>query len=307
MHLLLLVIVAMVISPPVFSQAIKYGVNGHDGRPEYPLYLAERRMALLSAQNLTTYRFDVSTSSVDILDTLVPLAQKYGIKLRPMLYPGTQAASYGLAKRYARDIKVWEIGNEQDAPREGAQSRINAMMQSYHGIIRASTELNAGLQTSINIMACNPNGVSQCQGDSNGDVWFLDMAKKSGFNFNYVTFHYYPRISEKGYWMDLYLGQMRTAATRYGVPIFYNEVNCGEIYDRNTRGDGACHAALDQILAEIRDKYSDIVREVNIYELLDEAASMVGIEGHFGIMHSLDLPKPTAKLLTTYANATRQK
>jgi hypothetical protein len=59
-------------------------------------------------------------------DRLVPLAKKYGVVVRPMLYPGTQQDTYNLVKRYKDDIKIWEIGNEQDAPKAGAQDRINA-------------------------------------------------------------------------------------------------------------------------------------------------------------------------------------
>ena len=56
---------------------------------------------------------------------------------------------------------------------------------------------------------CNnePGSGSQCEGKADGDVWFLDMAKASGWNFNYVSFHYYPRVHDVGFWMDKYLGQ----------------------------------------------------------------------------------------------------
>ena len=83
--------------------------------------------------------------------------------------------------------------------KNGAQDRINAMMQSVRGVEQAEAELHAGLKTSINIMSCNDEAGSgsQCEGDANGDVWFLDMAKASGWNFSYVTFHYYPRCSSR--------------------------------------------------------------------------------------------------------------
>ncbi len=44
-------------------------------------------------------------------------------------------------------------------------------------------------------------------------MWFLDQARASGFNFDYISFHYYPYFDDKGYWMDMYLGQMRAMAT----------------------------------------------------------------------------------------------
>src|SRR4029077_13195382 len=284
---------------------VRFGVNGHDGRYEYPLSGAEARMQWMRDNHLTVYRTDVGPQSTDVLDNLVPLAKKYGVTIRPMFYPNTKADTYALVKRYAADIKVWEIGNEQDAPRAGAQDRINHMMQSVRGVEQAEAELHAGLKTTINIMSCNPNAGSgsQCEGDNNGDVWFLDMAHASGWRFNYISFHYYPRAHEPGYWMDLYFQQMRTAATKYRVPIVFNEPHCGEIYDGNTDGAGACQTSLDQNLNEIVTKYADIVAEVYAYELVDEK-SIEGVEGHFGVLYSMGNAKPTAAVLAAYGATT---
>ena len=285
------------------TTTVIFGLNGHDGRTTYPLSAIEARMQYMQASHLTSWRTDVGTNSADILDKLVPLAKKYGVTVRPMLYPGTQAATYTLVKRYANDIKVWEIGNEQDGSKNGAQDRINAMMVSVRGVEQAEAELHAGLKTSINIMSCNDEGASQCQGDPNGDVWFLDMAKASGWNFNYVTFHYYPRKGDPGHWMDKYLGQMRTAATKYKVPIFFNETNCGETYDGVTNGAGACQTALQQGLNEIVTKYADIVQEVNVYELLDQP-DMAGVERYFGVCVTMGNCKPTATTVAQFGAMT---
>ncbi len=264
--------------PQGATTTIRFGVNGHDGRATYPLSGIEARMQWMQQNRLVNWRTDVGTTSTDILDKLVPLAKKYGVTVRPMLYPGTQAATYALVKRYAADIKVWEIGNEQDAPKAGAQDRINAMMQSVRGVEQAEAELRAGLKTSINIMSCNneAGSGSHCEGDPNGAVWFLDMAKASGWNFSYVTFHYYPRAHDVGHWMDKYLGQMRHAATKFGVPIFFNETNCGEIYDGNTDGGGTCPTSLQQVLDEVTGKYADVVQEVAFgfrHRLIDPGTS----------------------------------
>ena len=291
--------------PQAATTTVKFGLNGHDGRATYPLTSIEARMQWMQANHLTTYRLDVGTSSTDVLDKLVPLAKKYGITVRPMLYPGTQAATYALAKRYANDIKVWEIGNEMDAPKAGAQDRINQMIQSVRGVDQAEAELHAGLKTSINIMACNNDAGSgsQCEGDPNGDVWFLDMAKASGWNFGYVTFHYYPSIFEPGYWMDKYFTQMKKAATKFGVPIFVNEINCGEIYSGVTNGSGDCNTALTQGLNEIVNKYADIVQEVNVYEMLDQS-DMGAVEQHFGVCYTLSNCKPTATTVAQFGAMT---
>jgi len=284
---------------------IRFGLNGHDGRTYYPLAQVEQRMQWMQQNKLTVWRTDVGTTSFDILDKLVPLAKKYGVTVRPMLYPGTQEQTYAIAKKYKDDIKIWEIGNEQDAPKAGAQDRINAMLPSVKGVEQAEAELHAGLKTSINIMSCNneAGSGSQCEGQADGDVWFLDMAKASGWNFNYVTFHYYPRQFEPGYWMDKYLGQMRSASKKFGVPIFLNETNCGEIYDGNTDGGGPCTTSLKQLLDEVVARYADVVQEVVVYEMLDQP-DMAGVERHFGVCFELNRCKPTATTVAQFGAMT---
>lgn len=243
------------------------------------------------------------------LDALVPLARKYGITLRPMVYPMSREIGYQLARRYAADIKVWEIGNEQDLVRAEADARIAAMTTMYLGMRQASNELGAGLRFTINITACNSDDRSanaRCPGDRNGSLWFLAKAKAAGFNFDHISFHYYAFHQDAGYWSTLYLGQLRTAAQTYKTPVFFNELNCAEIYTGNTtggaEGDRGCYDSLAQLLRNVRDNYADVVSEVNVYELLDQT-SIEGAEGHFGLMYDLTRPKPTLDLLTRFAQA----
>ena len=298
-------------SPTVAPVAgIVYGVNGHDGvQATYPLSSVESRFQVLNARNLRSYRFDLVAGNTQVLNTMIPLAKKYNITLRPMLYPTSQANAYNFVKAYAKDIKIWEVGNEQDFDVAGAQGRINAMVTTYKGIKQASDETGTGLKTTINIMACNSDDRSagaRCPGDKNGALWFIDQAKASGFNFDYISFHWYPFFGDKGYWMDLYLGQMRTAATKYKTKIFYNEMNCGDVYQGSTdggrAGDKACYDSVKQLFDVIRANYSDIVAEINMYEMLDEPDHPVTHERHFGMMYNINSPKPILDLVTEYAN-----
>lgn len=297
-------------TPVPSANKIIFGVNGHDTtQTSYPLAQAEARFKILNARNLRSYRFDLLVGNTTVLDTLIPLAKKYNIILRPMIYPTTQAATYAFVKKYAADIKVWEIGNEQDYDKAGAQGRINTMVTTYKGVKQASDELNAGLKTTINVMACNSDDVSataRCPKDKLGAMWFLDMAKASGFNFDYISFHYYPHNGDKGYWMDMFYGQMRAMATKYNTKIFYNEVQCAEVYDGNTdggyKGDNSCYDGVGIFLTELMSKYSDIVMELNIYEMVDEPDHPVTHEKHFGLMYDLNTPKPLMDLYTQFAN-----
>jgi hypothetical protein len=292
---------------PVANTGIIFGVGGHDGvQASYPLSTSEARFQLLDAHNFRTYRIDVSAGS-NSLDTLIPLAKKYNVTLRPMLYPTSQSAAYAFAKKYANDIKVWEIGNEQDFDKAGAQGRINAMVTTYKGIKQASDELGAGIKTSINIMACNSNDTSasaRCPNDTNGAIWFLDMAKASGWNFDYITFHYYAYYTDAGYWTDLYMGQVRNAAKKYNTKVFINETNCAEIYKGNTDGgfpgDKGCYDSMVNFFTELKNNYSDVVQEVTMYELLDEPY-LAGAEQHFGLMYNMNSPKKLLDVLTQFA------
>ncbi|MEB1259192.1 hypothetical protein VDQ16_03785 [Xanthomonas campestris pv. campestris] len=297
----------LLLAATAHAAPIVYGVNAHDNRPAYAMTQAEARFKLLAARNLRSYRFDVDPRDYATLDTLVPLARKYGITLRPMVYPMTHEIGYQLARRYAADIKVWEIGNEQDLVRAEADARIAAMTTMYQGMRQASNELGAGLRFTINITACNSDdhsATARCPGDRNGSLWFLAKARAAGFAFDHISFHYYAFHHDAGYWTDLYLGQLRTAAQTYNTPVFFNELNCAEVYAGNVsggaQGDGGCYDSLAQLLRTVRDHYADVVAEVNVYELLDQT-TISGVEGHFGLMYDLTRPKPTLELLTGFA------
>lgn len=69
---------------------------------------------------------------------------------------------------------------------------------------------------------------------------------------------------------------------------------------RGTAGDRGCYDSLAQLLRNVRDNYADVVAEVNVYELLDQA-TIQGPEGHFGLMYDLARPKPPLDLLTRFA------
>ena len=291
---------------------IPLGVVGHDNNAAYPEAQMEQRLQLLDRYNLRSYRSgEFLLLDPPRMDRLVALARQYNITLRPVITRQlTQAQAYALAKRYANDIKIWEIGNEQDYSWVGASIRISRLVDIYRGIRRASDELNAGLETTINVMSCNPGEKgpkARCPGDRLGSMWFLDQAKAAGFDFDYISFHYYPHYHDRGHWMDLYLGQMRAMAEKYRTRIFFNEVNCGEIYkgttDGGRPGDRSCHDSLESILSELNGRYRDIVREINVYELLDEPTHSIPHERHFGLMYDLDRPKPVMELIRRYAGA----
>ncbi|WP_295462473.1 glycosyl hydrolase 53 family protein [uncultured Pseudomonas sp.] len=291
---------------------IPLGVVGHDNNAAYPDAQMEQRLQLLDRYNLRSYRSgEFLLLDLPRMDRLVALARQYHITLRPVITQQlTQAQAYALAKRYAGDIKIWEIGNEQDHSRVGAGIRISRLVDIYRGIRRASDELGANLQTTINVMACNPYDTgpkARCPGERSGSLWFLEQAKAAGFDFDFISFHYYPHYHDRGRWMDLYLGQMRAMAEKYRTQVFFNEANCGEIYNGTTDGgrpgDLGCYDSLEQLLSELNGRYRDVVREINLYELLDEPTHPVLHERHFGLLYDLQRPKPVMALVRRYAGS----
>ena len=283
------------------------GVNGHEGRElTYPKAEMEARIKLLADNNLKSYRTDVGTGYLDNtaeMNRLIGLCQKYGVTLRPMIYPTTEANAYKYAKAYGDRVKVWEIGNEVNLKGKSAAAGLIAQMaDTYKGMKRASDELGLGLKFTINVTACNSNySGATCYGDKRGDIWFLEQAKAAGFNFDYVSFHYYARLGEIGTWYDLYFGQIVAISKMFGTKVFFNEMNAAEIYDGKVGTEQVTVDSLRQFLKEAQ-KYKDYISEINVYELLDEP-NMEGVEAHFGIRTNLANKKPVWDVVTEFALA----
>jgi lysophospholipase L1-like esterase len=300
-------------TPPVTSGNIPMGVNGHDGMgglPVYALASSEARFKVLNANNIRSYRAGGDFwNDFASFDKFVALAKKYNVTLRPNIpHQMSQAQAYAMAKRYANDIKIWEIGNEVDGDVGNEAANYKAMLAVYKGIKQASDETGAGIKTMVNVMACNDDSPGRCYGKKDGSMYFLDGAKAAGINFDYISFHFYPHydnfIDQNGYWINKYLGQMRGMATKYNTKIFYNEMNCGEIYDGSIdgqAGDKGCYDSINLMLQKLNTSYKDIVAEIHMYELIENPDHPVSYERHFGLMYNPTNPKNIFKLVASYA------
>ena len=288
---------------------IPMGVNVHEGvEPAYPLSQTERRIQMVAAANIRSYRCDMRhIENTAEVNRLINLCRQYGVILRPMLYPTTEAKAYNYAKLFGDRVKVWEIGNEVNLRgRDGAEGRIDALVATYRGMKRASDEFNLGLKFTINVTSCNPNHPSsRCSGDVTGDTWFLDMARARGFLFDYVSFHHYSHFTDSQYWLDLYLGQLRGFAERYNTKIFLNETNAGEVYNGALGSEPIYAQSVRKFLTELNAKYSDVIAEINMYELIDEPHLTVEVEKHFGMFFNIDTPKPVWEVVKEFASQSR--
>ena len=288
---------------------IPMGVNVHEGvEPAYPLSQTERRIQMVAAANIRSYRNDMRhIENTAEVNRLINLCRQYGVILRPMLYPTTEAKAYNYAKLFGDRVKVWEIGNEVNLRgRDGAEGRIDALVATYRGMKRASDEFNLGLKFTINVTSCNSNHPSsRCYGDVTGDTWFLDMARARGFLFDYVSFHHYSHFTDSQYWLDLYLGQLRGFAERYNTKIFLNETNAGEVYNGALGSEPIYAQSVRKFLTELNAKYSDVIAEINMYELIDEPHLTVEVEKHFGMFFNIDTPKPVWEVVKEFASQSR--
>lgn len=299
--------------PPVSSNGnIPIGVNGHDGMSGFPIYgfdSSESRFQAMQAASIKGYRaggdffYDLAT-----MDKFVAMAKKYGVTLRPNIpHNLSQTQAYTMAKRYANDIKMWEIGNELDGDVGNEAANYKLMLAVYKGIKQAAAETGVDIKTMVNVMACNDDGPGRCYKNPLGSMYFLDGAKAAGINFDFISFHYYPHyddhISQNGYWVKKYLGQMRAMATKYQTKIYYNEMNCGEIYNGaidGQAGDKGCYDSINLMLQTLNREYKDIVAAVDMYELIENTQHPVVHERHFGLMYNTSNPKNIFQLVKDF-------
>ena len=286
------------------AQALVVGVNGHDvGVPVYQdPAKTEANFQLMNSKNLRSYRVDVgnNAASIAVLKRLVTLGKKYNIAIRPMLYvdSGSSNDAYVMAKTFAADITYWELGNELNLRGEAQfTNSINLMIQARAGVMRAAAETGKALKTGINVTA----GAAGNVGLNNAHTTypFLDKAIAMGLQFDYITYHWYPSPGDiQSGWAADYLNNLR----KYNKTVFMNETNCAQIYSGDDGNSQACADNMDKLLALITTNYADMIKEVNLYELLDNP-NQQGAEAHFGIMFNINQPKKMLSVAAKYAGS----
>lgn len=286
------------------AHALTVGVNGHDmWSPVYQdTSKTEATFQLLNSKNLRSYRVDVDNSAAgqDALTRLVALGKKYNITIRPMLYVDSGSANnaYVMAKKFAADIKIWELGNELNL--RGAANfdgNINLMIQARNGIMRAAAETGYPLKTSINVTAALDGNVGL--NSARNSYPFIDRAIAMGLQFDYITYHFYINPGDRaGGWIRTYLEPLK----KYGKTVFLNETNCALIYHGDDGNSQACADLMEDLFQEIKLNYASLVPEVNMYELYDQT-QIQGPEGHFGIMFNYTAAKKTLAVASKYSDA----
>lgn len=280
-----------------------YGVNAHNAWTGPMLMYQEKEeeavFKLLDKNNLRSYRVDIEASArgKSTLTRLVALGKKYNVAIRPMLYvnSSSEVQAYDMAKMFGKDIKIWELGNELNLKGVPYYAQhIGMMINARKGIMKAAAETGQKLQTSINVTASlNDLGLN----NSFTTYPFLDKAISMGLEFDYITFHYYPSANDrKTGWMKRYFDPLK----KYKKKVLLNETHCAQIYQGDDGNSAACAQTFDDIISEVKLNYSDMVIEINAYELLDNKG-IVGPEGKFGLMFDLNKPKKSFDVLVRHA------
>ncbi|MDP4025183.1 hypothetical protein Q8W71_21355 [Methylobacterium sp. NEAU 140] len=286
------------------ERPLRIGVNGHDNwtTGAYLRHPAETTFPLLARNGITTYRVDITADARgrETLARLVALGRRHGIAIRPMLYVDdvTSEDVYRLVKAFAADIDLWELGNELNL--RGAETfaeSIRRMGVARRGVERAAAETGRPIRTAINVTAfAGASGKGLDVGKTTYP--FLDRAVAAGLPFDVITYHYYPAATDRATgWIRTYLEPLR----RYGKPVRVTETNCGGIYRGDDGDSAACAATVTDFLEVVRSDYADLISEVILYELFDDAAREPGAEQRFGLLFDLDRPKRTFAVARRFA------
>jgi hypothetical protein len=285
---------------------IVIGVNGHNAWniKYYDRAQEDASFKLLSDRNLRSYRVDINADANGkaTLQRLVALGKKYNIAIRPMLYlKGTnlKESAYDIAKTFAADIKIWELGNELNwhGP-ANFDADLKLVATAREGILQAAKETGQSLKTTLNVTAgLNDIGLNK----EMKSYPFIDRAIALNIGFDYLSFHYYPNSRDRtSGWMGYYLKPLR----QYNKPVILNETNCAQIYSGDDGNSLECSKTLTDIVAEVKANYADIVFEINAYEMYDNGLFADGPEGHFGLLYDINRPKRTLDAISAQAVAT---
>jgi hypothetical protein len=138
-----------------------------------------------------------------------------------------------------------------------------------------------------------------------GFLWFM---LQQGVAWDVTGYHTYPRADSPSLLSDAWYGAGGPLAqlAEFGKPVTINEFNCGEIYRPSYENQAgrpvteACLASITAHMAELRDQQLVKLESIIAYQLLDQPAERTP-QNRFGLMYTLDSPKPALYLLIAFA------
>jgi hypothetical protein len=337
----------MLLVSTIAASAAQFGVNGGAmwASGTYRNISDDDEFKALAANGLKRYRASVPLAAdtdpwvATRFSTVLAVAQKYGVKLEPVLllplmwgdktdagrYPaGDAAAIYAqgynrtlaFVNQFASQVNDWELGNELNLTvRDASGSPLfgrgwTAAEFAAYPSMTDFANLLRGMSDAIDqINATKGLHLRRIVGTTSTMFGFIDFMKSSGVKVDIVGYHYYehagvdPTHSWGGVGATF---NLFTKLASYGVPAAINEINCAEIYDVsfvNTAGSASmatCNSNLRTMLATFGSQ--SVVEWIDVYELLDEAEKSAP-ENRFGLMFSLGSAKPTLATVAAAAAA----
>lgn len=285
---------------------IQWGANGHP-ITAYPGIPIEDQLDLLSDLGMTSYRVNISfAAQAGHLERIIAAGRERGIEILPVLTPGglertdnteviyakTYAFANELGRRFASDISVWELGNEQEVaaiiqpceirddgtqyPCEwGPAGGVDPL--DYHGERWARVSaLLRGLSDGLSDAA--PAAIKAMGTAGWGHVGAFERMRRDGIDWDISVWHLYGEDPEWAF--EMLKGFYR--------PIWITELNhpYGSQDGAEAQAEGL--TAMMRRLQDLSEKYQ--IEAVHIYQLLDEPYWEPDFEAVMGLVSLVPTP-----------------
>jgi hypothetical protein len=223
--------------------------------------------------------------------------------------------TYNFVRLFKDDIQDWELENETNllvngkggAPLFGrgwtAKEFDTPTMRDWAFVLK-------GMSDAIGRINENDGAhLRRVLGTTTTNFGFLDYMQAHGVNYEVVGYHYYVRLGESPYkaWSKATPPfNLFQKLASFGKPVHFNEVNAGEIYDKdygNKEDDSKTqkgYKSLGETLSFLKNQKDMNLEEVDIYELLDEPSKETP-ESHFGLMYDLNAPKMALSIVHQFS------
>ncbi len=295
---------------------------------------------LMQYRNLTRYRFDAYLTAdmdpyrVSMVRMMQKQAKSHGITLRPILafplafgdrtdygkYPKGDAnalyrqgydRTYAFVNEFKNEINDYELGNElnllvTDTSGQPLWGKGFTAREFDTKLMNEWAILLKGASDAIDkINADNGLKLRRTLNTTSTHFGFLDFMKSKGVKFEVISYHYYERLGTDPnfYWGSFNLFYK---LSQYGLPVQFNEVNCGEIYDpayQNVWAGNlveACNKSLNNALNYMTNQKYLNIEEIDIYELVDHP-ERAGAEAKFGMQYNMKAWKMHMLTATLYS------
>jgi hypothetical protein len=279
---------------------LKWGVNGHPFTAYPGVSLAEQLDAV-KALGLKSYRVNISgMDHAEQLATLVKLAKQRDIEILPVITPrlnldlesasALYEKSYRLAqvlvRRFRRDIRVWELGNEMEnyAIITACEMQDDGIQYDCGWGPASGTEASQYFTPRWRKVSAVLRGLSEGAIDADptvlkamgtagwGHIGAFKRMRDDGVRWDISVWHHYEGDPEPAF----------KSLLAFDKPIWVTELNNS---GGSTGGQQGQAEGLERMMVAIRryaQKYR--VEAVHIYELFDEPYWGSGFESVMGLI-----------------------